>query len=131
VYTFQAQDSAHCFSSSSTQRNACVCVCARAGVASAAAAGEALHGHHLHLGEAFQAVGQARGLAPAEAAPDAPPSHALVPAEESQLRHQLVRHGFSSLLLQRTVTAAIFISMHPTINHHANASTDETQILVP
>jgi len=66
-----------------------------------AAASEALHGHHLHFSEAFCAVGQARGLAPAEAAPDAP-GDAFVPAKKSQLCQQLVCHGLCSLLLQRT-----------------------------
>lgn len=66
-----------------------------------AAAGEALHGHHLHFSESFCAVGQARGLAPAEAAPDAA-RDAFVPAKKSKLCHQLVCHGLCSLLLQST-----------------------------
>lgn len=62
--------------------------------------GEALHGHHLHVGEAFRAVGQARGLTPAEAASHAP-GNAFVPANKRQLCHELVRHGLRFLLLQR------------------------------
>lgn len=75
------------------------------GTSAAAGSGEALQGHHLHLGEAFRAVGQARGLAPAQAAPHAP-RHALVPADKRQLRHQLVRHGPFFLLLKHTDTGS-------------------------
>lgn len=57
------------------------------------------HGDHLHLYKALRAVGQARRLAVAEAAPDAP-RNAFVPASVSQLRDNLVRHGLVLLLLQ-------------------------------
>ena len=57
-----------------------------------------LHGEHLNINKAFCAVGQARGFAVAEAAPDAS-SDAFVPASVSQLRYHLIHHGLFLLLL--------------------------------
>jgi len=68
--------------------------------------GEALHGHHLHFCEAFRAVGQARSLTPAEAASDAP-SNTFVPANMSQLCHELVCQGLRSLLLHERLEARV------------------------
>ena len=78
--------------------------------------GEALHGHHLHFCEAFRAVGQARSLTPAEAASDAP-SNTFVPANMSQLCHELVCQGLRSLLLQHTKISSVnlFLSEQPSL----------------